>query len=44
MANPNTVNLADNIARLGLAVEQLLPLHGRIVPLSELNNAIGRAN
>jgi glyoxylase-like metal-dependent hydrolase (beta-lactamase superfamily II) len=44
MANPNTVNLADNIARLGLAVEQLLPLHGRIVPLSELNRTIGRAN
>jgi len=42
--NPNTVNLADNIARLGLAVDQLLPLHGRIVPLSELNKTIGRAN
>ncbi|MGH7335034.1 MAG: MBL fold metallo-hydrolase [Candidatus Rokuibacteriota bacterium] len=44
VANPNTVNLADNIARLGLAVDQLLPLHGRIVPLSELNRTIGRAN
>ena len=42
--NPNTVNLADNIARLGLSVDQLLPLHGRIVPLSELNKAVGRAN
>src|SRR5207302_1825253 len=41
--NPNTVNLADNIARLGLAVEQHLPLHGRIVPMAELNKAIGRA-
>lgn len=40
--NPNTVNLADNIARLNLAVDQLLPLHGRIVPLAELHKAIGR--
>ena len=40
--NPNTVNFADNIARLGLAVDQLLPLHGRIVPLADLNKAIGR--
>ena len=41
--NPNTVNLADNITRRGLAVEQHLPLHGRIVPMAELNKAIGRA-
>ncbi|PYM95696.1 MAG: MBL fold metallo-hydrolase [Candidatus Rokuibacteriota bacterium] len=41
--NPNTVNLADNIARLGLAVDQHLPLHGRMVPMAELNKAIGRA-
>jgi hypothetical protein len=41
--NPNTVNLADNISRLGLAVDQLLPLRGRIVPLAELHKAIGRA-
>jgi glyoxylase-like metal-dependent hydrolase (beta-lactamase superfamily II) len=40
--NPNSVNLADNIARLNLAVDQLLPLHGRIVPLAELHKAIGR--
>jgi glyoxylase-like metal-dependent hydrolase (beta-lactamase superfamily II) len=42
-ANPNSVNLADNITKLGLKVEQLLPLHGRIVPLAELHKAIGRA-
>ena len=42
--NPNTVNLADNIMRLKLSVDQLLPLHGRIVPISELNKAVGRAN
>ena len=42
--NPNSVNLAENITRLGLAVDQLLPLHGRIVPLAEFHKAIGRAN
>ncbi len=42
--NPNSINLADNIARLGLNVDQLLPLHGRIVPLADLNKAIGRTN
>src|SRR5437899_346748 len=41
--NPNTVNLADNIAKFGLTVEQHLPLHGRIVPMADLNKAIGRA-
>jgi glyoxylase-like metal-dependent hydrolase (beta-lactamase superfamily II) len=40
--NPFSVNLAENIARLNLTVGQLLPLHGRIVPLSELHKAIGR--
>jgi glyoxylase-like metal-dependent hydrolase (beta-lactamase superfamily II) len=43
-ANPFSVNLADNIAKLGLAVDQILPLHGRIVPLAELHKAIGRTN
>ncbi len=42
--NPLSVNLADNIARLGLHVDTLLPLHGRIVPLVELDRAIGRGN
>jgi glyoxylase-like metal-dependent hydrolase (beta-lactamase superfamily II) len=41
-ANPFSVNLADNVTRLGLAVDQILPLHGRIVPFSELGRAIGR--
>jgi glyoxylase-like metal-dependent hydrolase (beta-lactamase superfamily II) len=43
VVNPSSVNLADNISKLGLAVDQLLPLHGRMVPLAELNKAIGRA-
>lgn len=42
--NPNTVHLADQIAKLGLAVDQHLPLHGRIVPFADLNKAIGRGN
>jgi hypothetical protein len=41
--NPVHVNLRDNIERLKLAVDQLLPLHGRIVPLSDLLKAIGKA-
>jgi glyoxylase-like metal-dependent hydrolase (beta-lactamase superfamily II) len=40
--HPFSVNLADNITRLGLNVDQLLPLHGRIVPLAELHRAVGR--
>ncbi len=42
--NPLSVNLADNIARLTLGVDRLLPLHGRIVPLAELHRMIGRGN
>jgi glyoxylase-like metal-dependent hydrolase (beta-lactamase superfamily II) len=37
-----TLALADNIERLGLNVEQHLPLHGRLVPAAELNKAIGK--
>jgi glyoxylase-like metal-dependent hydrolase (beta-lactamase superfamily II) len=42
--NPYSAHLADAIARSGIAVERLLPLHGRIVPLSELRRAVGRPN
>ena len=42
--NPLSVNLADNIGRLNLVVDRLLPLHRRIVPLAELKRAIGRSN
>jgi glyoxylase-like metal-dependent hydrolase (beta-lactamase superfamily II) len=34
--NANNVNLIDNIERLKLGVDRILPLHGRVVPLSEL--------
>ncbi len=34
--NANNVNLIDNIERLKLAIDRILPLHGRVVPVSEL--------
>jgi glyoxylase-like metal-dependent hydrolase (beta-lactamase superfamily II) len=42
--SPFTLNLVDNLGRLGLTVDRLLPLHGRIVPLADLHQAAGRAN
>jgi len=42
--SPFTLNLVDNLTRLGLTVDRLLPLHGRIVPLADLHQAAGRAN
>src|SRR6266511_760768 len=39
-----SVNLVENIERLKLAVDQILPLHGRIVPLAELLKAIGKTS
>jgi glyoxylase-like metal-dependent hydrolase (beta-lactamase superfamily II) len=40
--NANNVNLVDNIERLKLDVERILPLHGRVVPIGELYAAVGR--
>jgi glyoxylase-like metal-dependent hydrolase (beta-lactamase superfamily II) len=34
--NPFSVNLVANVRRLGIDVERIVPLHGRIVPYSEL--------
>ena len=42
--SPFSVNLYENIERLKLAVDQILPLHGRIVPLAELQKAIGKTS
>ena len=39
--SPFNVSLAENITKQGLAVDQILPLHGRIVPLAELYKAAG---
>ena len=40
--NANAVNLVQNIERLGLGVDRILPLHGRVVPTGELMAFIGR--
>jgi glyoxylase-like metal-dependent hydrolase (beta-lactamase superfamily II) len=40
--SPYNVALAENITRLKLDVGDMLPLHGRLVPVSELYRAIGR--
>ena len=40
--NANNVNLVENIERLKLSVDRILPLHGRVVPLSELYTAVGK--
>ena len=40
--NPNHVNLIENLERLKLDVERILPLHGRVVPVKELYTAVGR--
>ena len=40
--NGNNVNLVQNIERLKLSVDRILPLHGRMVPLAELYAMVGR--
>lgn len=40
--NANNVNLVENIERLKLPVERILPLHSRIAPMSELYAMTGR--
>ena len=42
LPNANNLNLVQNIERLGLSVDLILPLHGRMVPMRELYAAIGR--
>ncbi|HMC63607.1 MAG TPA: MBL fold metallo-hydrolase [Gemmataceae bacterium] len=42
--NPLHVNLYDNLERLKLTVDQILPIHGRKVPLSELQKWIGKSS
>ena len=39
-ANPNNLILVANVERLKLSVDRILPLHGRVVPLSELYAAV----
>jgi glyoxylase-like metal-dependent hydrolase (beta-lactamase superfamily II) len=40
--SPYTVAFADHVKKLNLAVDQILPLHGRVVPAAELNKTLGR--
>ena len=40
--SPAALNLNDNIERLKLAVDRIVPLHGRIVTLAEFKKAIGK--
>jgi glyoxylase-like metal-dependent hydrolase (beta-lactamase superfamily II) len=42
--SPFNVNLVENITKQGLAVDQILPLHGRMVPLAELQKAAGHTH
>ncbi|MBI1956174.1 MAG: MBL fold metallo-hydrolase [Acidobacteria bacterium] len=39
-----SVNLYENIERLRLAVQRIIPIHGRVVPLADLRRVIGRAS
>ena len=40
--NPFTVSFADHLGKLGLEVNQILPIHGRAVRFGELNKTLGR--
>ena len=40
--NGNMVNLVQNIERLGLDVDRILPLHSRVATMAELRTQIGR--
>jgi glyoxylase-like metal-dependent hydrolase (beta-lactamase superfamily II) len=40
--NANHLNLVQNLERLGLAPQRILPLHGRVVPVADLYAQLGR--
>ena len=40
--NANHLNLVQNLERLGLAPQRIVPLHGRVVPAADLYLQIGR--
>jgi glyoxylase-like metal-dependent hydrolase (beta-lactamase superfamily II) len=40
--NPYSVNLEANVRRLNIEVQQILPIHGSVVPYVELMKAIGK--
>lgn len=41
--NPHHANLVENLQRLNIPVERILPLHGRVVPASDLYAAVGQS-
>lgn len=43
-ALPFAANLMDNIQRLNLAVDRILPIHGRMVPFGDLAKALGQTS
>jgi hypothetical protein len=40
---PFAANLLENIQRRGLQVERIVPIHGRVIMLTELQSAATRA-
>jgi len=40
--NPYHLNLIQNIEQNKLAVDRILPLHGRVVPVAELYTTAGK--
>jgi glyoxylase-like metal-dependent hydrolase (beta-lactamase superfamily II) len=42
--SPFTLNLVENLKRLTLAVDRILPLHGRLVPIADLHTAVGHGH
>jgi hypothetical protein len=41
--NPLHTNLVDNLQRLNVPVDKILPLHGRVAPATELYAAVGQS-
>jgi hypothetical protein len=42
--SPCTVNVADNLECLNLAVDRLLPVHGRLLPIADPHTAVSHAH
>jgi hypothetical protein len=40
--NPLHTNLVDNLTQLKMPVDRILPLHGRVVPATDLYAAVGQ--
>ena len=39
--SPFATNLTENLTKLNLTVDRILPLHGRLVPIADLHTAVG---